>query len=142
LIKNKIINENGEIINMDALLGTGEGLNYENNQMNILFVQDEEEIQLFRAMCEAEYISIINNNDKFVSYDYAMEKKWFATCHIHAKKWGDLFYPYGTYKIIEITVLKVSLKYMFFVKFLDNIGPAYAADVILLNKIVKRVRLV
>ena len=68
-----------------------------------------------------------------------MEKKWFASCYDDVKKWGKLFYPYENYKIIEMIVLQESLKYMFYVKYLDNIGPAYAADVELLNKIARRI---
>jgi len=93
-------------------------------------------------MSDAEYDSITKNNNIFVHYDFAMEKKWFATSHDHAKKWGKLFYPNDIYKIIEITILKEALKYMFHVQFLDNIGEAYAADREMLNIIVRRLRLI
>ena len=121
---------------MIRLLGTGDSADYKEHNSN-----DSEEIQLFRVMCEAEYISIIKNHNKFIEYEWAMEKKWFATCINHANKWGKLFYPDGVYKLIEITVLKESLKYMFYLKLLDNIGPAYSADIELLNKIVRRIKL-
>jgi len=124
-----------------VLLGTGEGAGYEDIQFDDLSVSAEE-VKLFRAVCEAEYISILENDNKFVPYEWAMDKKWFATCHEHAVEWGNWFYPDGVYKIIEITVLKESLKYMFFLKSLDNIGSAYAADAALLNKIVRGLRLI
>ena len=126
----------------DVLLGTGEGLNYIDYQLNGLNGQNGDKVHLFRALCEAEYMSVCNNGNVFVPYEYAMDKKWFATCRDHAVKWGEWFYPDGNYKVVEIVVLRESLKFMFYLKSLDNIGPAYAADTILLNKIVRRLTLV
>jgi len=125
-----------------SLLGTGEGVCYTDGRLGRLSEQKGEEVQLFRAMCDAEYLSIVKNGNSFVPYEWALEKKWFAVCIDHAKKWANWFYPAGVYKILEITVLKETLRYMFFVKMLDNIGPAYSADVALLNLIVRRLRLV
>jgi hypothetical protein len=125
-----------------VLFSTGTGADYDDGRLNDLSVRAGGEVKLFRAVCEAEYISIIENENKFIPYEYAMGKKWFATCRAHAKKWGDWFYPDCTYKIIEITVLEESLKYMFYLKSLDDIGAAYAADEVLLNKIVRGLRLV
>ena len=48
--------------------------------------------KLYRAMSQAEYDSVIQNQ-KFVPYDLAMEDKWFATTLENATKWGDIFYP-------------------------------------------------
>jgi len=124
------------------LLGTGEGACYGDGRLSRLSEQDGIETQLFRAMCEAEYNSIISNANTFAPYEWALEKKWFATCQDHARKWAAWFYPDGIYRIVEVTVLEEMLKYMFFVKMLDNIGPAYSADVALLNMIVRRLRLV
>ena len=123
------------------LLGTGEGACYGDGRLSGLSVQKGEEIRLFRAMCDTEYVSIVNNDNTFVPYEWALEKKWFAVCHDHAEKWANWFYPDGIYRIIEIAVLKEALKYMFYLKLLDNIGPAYSADVALLNMIVRRLRL-
>ena len=75
-------------------------------------------------------------------YEYAMDKKWFATILCHAQQWGKLFYPDGICDIIEITLPARARDYMFHVNMLDNIGPAYAADVNLLNKIVRKVRII
>ena len=122
-----------------TILSTGEGINYRNGQLEGLQSRNGNEISLFRAMCEAEYLSIIENNNTFIEYDWGMEKKWFATSYDHVKKWGKLFYPNEVYKTIKMIVLQESLKYMFYVKLLDNIGPAYAADVELLNKITRRI---
>ena len=129
------------LLKANLLLGTGEGVDYE-SRLDKLLVKSGEEIHLFRVMCEAEYFSIIKNNNKFIFYEWAMEKKWFATCYNHAMKWGEYFYPDKIFKIVEITVLKESLKFMFYIKLLDNIGPAYSADIILLNNIVRKVRLI
>jgi hypothetical protein len=129
-------------VKSSVLFGTGESACYVGGQLNELSVQDGEETQLFRAMCDDEYISIVNNGNTFVPYDGALEKKWFAIRHDHAKKWAKWFYPNGIYKVVEITILKEALKYMFYVKMLDNIGPAYSADAALLNMIVRRLRLV
>lgn len=126
---------------LSGLLGTGEGGCYADGQLDELISLDGEEAHLYRAMCDAEYDSIVANGNTFVEYEWALEKKWFAVSSNHAVKWADLFYPDGVYKIIEITVLKEALKYMFFVKMLDNIGPAYSADVDLLNMTVRRLRL-
>ena len=125
-----------------VLLGTGEGIRYDDGRLNGVTVREGVETLLFRAMCEAEYDSIVSNANTFVPYDWALEKKWFATCYEHAVKWADWFYPDGTYRIAEITVLRETLKYMFYVKLLDNIGPAYSADVTLLNMIVRGLKLV
>ena len=124
-----------------TLFGTGHGDDYK-GQLNDLKTANGEEAKLFRVICDAEYISIVENNDSFEEYEWAMELKWFATCLEHAKKWGNLFYPNGDCNIIEVTLLKESLKYMFYLKFLDNIGSAYAANAELLNKIIRRIRLI
>ena len=125
-----------------ALLGTGVGANYDSKELERLSSQVGKEVHLFRAVCDNEYISILNNNNKFTPYAFAMEMKWFATCHEHAKMWGELFYPDKAFKVVEITVSEKALCYMFYMRMLDNIGSAYAADIYLLNRIVKGVRLV
>jgi len=127
---------------VSIMLGTGCGADYKDKQLNELKSRIGKEVSLFRAMCNAEYLSIIENNNTFIDYEWAMEKKWFATSFEDANKWGRIFYPERICKIIEIIVLQESLKYMFFLKFLDNIGPAYSADVELLNKIVRRINLI
>jgi len=109
-------------------------------QLNSFKTRKGTEVSLFRTISEAEYISILKNGYKFITYPYAMEKKWFAISYKHAKLWSEILYPKEPYKIIEITVLDDALKFMFYVGFLDNIGPAYAADVDLLNAIVRNVR--
>ena len=125
-----------------VLLGTGEGKDYGDGRLEGLSVRTGDEERLFRAVSEAEYTSIVENSDNFVFYEWAIEKRWFATNQDHAKKWAKWLYANGIYKIVEVVVLRESLKYMFYVKMLDNIGPAYAADIELLNKIVRRIRLV
>ena len=125
-----------------VLLGTGEGANYSDGRLEGLSVRNGKEVYLYRAVSEAEYISIVDNNYSFVFYEWAIEKKWFATNTDHVKKWGNWLYAGGSYKTVEVVVLDESLQYMFYVKMLDNIGPAYAADVELLKKIVRRIRLV
>ncbi|MDR2167271.1 MAG: hypothetical protein LBE35_05405 [Clostridiales bacterium] len=129
-----------KLIKAGTLLGTGEGANYVGLE-NLLHISGNE-VQLFRVMSVAEWESLSVNGHKFSNYDFAMEKKWFATSHNHARMWGELFYPDGIYRIIEITLADIALDYMFHVKLLDNIGPAYAADIEMLNKVVRRLRLV
>ena len=123
-----------------AMFGTGEGKDYYCRHSETLSVLVTEEVHLFRAVSEAEYESVVTNGNRFVYYEWALEKKWFATTLDHAISWAKWFYSDGNYRIIEATVLTVSLIYMFYVRMLDNIGPAYAADVELLNKIVRRLR--
>ena len=125
-----------------ALLGTGEGTDYNDGCLDGLSVRDGEEVCLFRAISEAEHTSIIENSNRFVFYEWAIEKKWFATNLDHAKKWATWLYADGIYRIVEVVVLAESLKYLFYVKMLDNIGPAYAADVELLKKIIRRIRII
>ena len=67
------------------LFGTGEGADYNDGRLEGLTVRDGDEVYLFRAICEAEYVSIIDNGNRFVPYDWAIEKKWFATSLNHAK---------------------------------------------------------
>ena len=122
------------------LLGTGEGASYA-GVLDDFFDKTGEEVELYRVMCKDEYLSIVEAGNKFVEHEYSMGGKWFATSHSDAEKWGRLFYQNQDYCILEITVLTDALKYMFHLRMLDNIGPAYSADVLLLNKIVRRVRL-
>ena len=132
----------GDRHNQKSLFGTGEFADYRSEQLEGLQSKDGCETQLYRIMSSAEYANIVEHNGIFLAYEWAMEKKWFATCVEHAAQWATLLYPDGSNKTLEITVLNEALKYMFYVKALDNIGPAYAADVELLNAIVRRVRLV
>ena len=122
-----------------TLPGSGIGANYDLDRLIELTKHCNKEVHLFRALCDAEYLSIINNHNKFIPYDFALEMKWFATCYKHAKLWGDLLYPSRDYKIIRITILEKTLDYLYYDIMLDNIGPAYAADIVLLNWIVKEV---
>ena len=124
-----------------TLFGTGVGASYNLEKLSIQTKSCNNEVYLFRALCDAEYLSIINNHNKFVSYDFALEMKWFATCYDHARAWGDLFYPNKDYKIIRIKISEKTLDYLYFDKMLDNIGSAYAGDIVLLNCIVKEVEL-
>ena len=122
------------------LLGIGEGALYA-DMLDGFLDKAGEEVELYRVMCKEEYLSFVEAGNKFVEYEYSMSGKWFATCHGDAEKWGKLFYQTQDYCILVITVLTDALKYMFHLRMLDNIGPAYSADVVLLNKIVRRVRL-
>jgi hypothetical protein len=94
-------NRNKHEIGISIMLGTGCVANYKNKQLDGLKLRNGKEISLFRAMCDAEYLSIIENNDTFIEYDWAMEKKWFANSLDDVNKWGNLFYPDGIYKIKE-----------------------------------------
>jgi len=137
-----LIIEGNNVIGNGIVLGTGEGNDYADGRLDRLTERDGVEVKLYRAVSEAESISIISNNYSFVPYEFAIEKKWFATCLTHAEKWAEWFYTDGVYRIIEIVVLRESLKYMFYLKMLDNIGPAYAADINLLSKIVREVKII
>ena len=112
-----------------------------NHQLDGFIKQDCEFTELFRAVCNDEYESIVKNN-KFIYFPYAMEMKWFATSYEHAKIWADSLYPDDTYKIIKVTIPLLQIRNMFFCKSLDGIGPAFAADVGLLNEIAKKVELI
>ena len=137
----KCIRMSDDITNKPVLFGTGEIASYTDKQIDALVAKDGKKVRLYRAICNAEYDSLSANSFKFVYYANAMEMKWFATSIKQVRKWGDLIYSDNDYQIIEATLLRDSLPYMFFVNFLDNIGPAYAADIMLLNKIVRKVRL-
>lgn len=104
--------------------------------------QRKKDVKLYRSMSNDEYLSIIANGNKFPYYDFAMEAKWFAVYLKDAEKWGDIFYPEGIYRIIEIIVPEDSLKLMLYNGFLDAIGPAYCAEIDLLNMVMKGLSLV
>lgn len=70
---------------------------------------DIDTTKLYRAVSKEEYKLVIDNK-KFVPFAMAMEEKWFATSKENAKIWGDIFYPNGEYKILEIEVFTESLK--------------------------------
>jgi len=127
--------------NKQILLGIGKGSCHTEKQLNKV-LSNNKKLKLYRAVCEAEYEDIRKKGMKFCYYPYGMEIKWFATNYEHAIMWGESLYPNGIYRILEMTILNTSLQFMFYVKYLDNIGPAYAADVDLLNKIMKKVKLV
>ena len=126
---------------ISSLFGTGEGEKYTDEQLDGLLTKSGEEVKLYRFMCDAEYDSLKNNNC-FLTYDDAMEKKWCATCYSDAEKWRDSFKKFDleavNYVILEVSLLKEALKFMFFSENLDNIGDAYSSDAHLLNKIIRR----
>ncbi len=95
--------------------------------------------KLYRSMSQAEYDSVIKNQ-KFVPYDLAMEDKWFATTQENATKWGDIFYPDGNYRIIEVEVDTNSLNKMYHVDYLDNIGPAYCSPLDILEESIRSIK--
>lgn len=95
--------------------------------------------KLYRVMSEGEYESLMSNR-QFTEYDRAMDSKWFATNTKDAVEWGKAFYPDGNYKIVEIEVPTDSLRQMYFVEKLDNIGPAYCAERDLINSIIQFIK--
>ena len=95
--------------------------------------------KLYRAMSQAEYDSVIQNQ-KFVPYDLAMEDKWFATTQENATKWGNIFYPDGNYRILEVEVDTNSLNKMYYVDYLDNIGPAYCSPLDILEESIRSIK--
>ena len=95
--------------------------------------------KLYRVMSEGEYESLMSNR-QFTEYDRAMDSKWFATNTKDAVEWGKAFYPDGNYKIVEIEVPTDSLRQMYFVEKLDNIGPAYCAERDLINSIIQSIK--
>jgi hypothetical protein len=131
-----------EGIRSPSILGTGEGCAYASDRFAGLQKRDGKEVSLYRVMSEGEYLSILKSKNKFVPYEFSLEKKWFAVSIEHARAWADWFYPDGVYRLLEIVVLEKALELMFFLKKLDNIGPAYSADVVLLNKVVRRLRFI
>lgn len=90
-------------------------------------------------MSQAEYDSVYQNQG-FVPYDQAMEEKWFATTQSDAMKWGNIFYPDGDYKILEVEVYNNALADMFYSPHLDNIGPAYCFSLDVLKNAIKQIR--
>jgi len=101
---------------------------------------NNKEIALFRVMNLDEYNALKDNNGMFTEYDYAMEVKWFATSMDHVMEWKDKFkYKDGEYKIIEINILQSVLNDMHYVELLDGIGPAYSAEIHMLNVIERRI---
>ena len=84
-------------------------------------------IKLYRVMSEAEYDSVMSNK-KFLPYSKAMEEKWFATTKSDASKWGNIFYPDGKYKMVEVDIDKSYLSKMYKSQCLDGIGPAYCSS--------------
>ena len=114
-----------------SLAGTGISENYP-----LLSSQLKNETKittLLRAMSIDEWNTLQKNGFKYSYYEYAMEQKWFATSLEHVKKWGMMFYPTGDGVIIKMKVPVKALEFMFYVRSLDNIGPAYSADIEMLN---------
>ena len=95
--------------------------------------------KLYRSMSQAEYDSVIKIQ-KFVPYDFAMEDKWFATTQENATKWGDIFYPDGNYRILEVEVDTNSLYKMYYVDYLDNIGSAYCSPLYILEESIRSIK--
>ena len=89
-------------------------------------------IKLYRVMSEAEYDSVISNG-KFLPYSKAMEEKWFATTKSDASKWGNIFYPDGKYKMVEVDIDESYLSKMYKSQYLDGIGPAYCSSLKILE---------
>ena len=56
---------------------------------------------LYRVMSEAEYDSVMTHG-KFVSYERAMEEKWFATTQEDATKWADIFIQMETIECLRL----------------------------------------
>ena len=99
------------------------------------------EVEFHRIVDLNEFASIKSNNGKFVEHECAMNIKWFATTEKDVRDWGiKLKHKEGEFRIIKITVLESMLKYMYHVKKLDGIGPAYAMDISMANKIVRRLK--
>ena len=101
---------------------------------------NNEIFSLFRAMSHDEYRSINENGNRFIDYDFAMSTKWFAVHLEDAHRWAALFYPNDNYVIIEIIVPREALSLMHHNPHLDMIGPAYAAEIDLLNMVMKSLR--
>jgi hypothetical protein len=93
-------------------------------------------------MSQDELNAILQNGNKFSSYDYAMEQKWFATTQSHAAQWGNLFYPGGTYRMVEIKVPTNALSQFYFSAKLDGIGPAYCGEIDFVNSILKGIKII
>jgi len=129
--------ENKSIINQ--ILGTGIGSDYPH--LADLLKTETKTTELLRIMSTEEWDCLLKNNFVFTEYEFAMEQKWFAVTYEHVMKWGEIFYPKGNGNIIAMTVPVKALEYMFYIKFLDGIGPAYSADITMLNIISKEVKL-
>ena len=107
--------------------------------VNPFYKGDSKTTNLYRVMSEAEYSSVMSNG-KFVSYDRAMEEKWFATTQDDATKWANIFYPDGDYRMVEVSINTNYLQEMYYNQFLDNIGPAYCSSLEVLEKAIKSIK--
>lgn len=66
-----------------------------------------------------------------------MEFKFFATKYHDAVKWGNLMNGKGNHTVIT-TEFNVNIKdVMMYWEKLDGIGPAYGAEINILNKFIK-----
>ena len=121
-------------------MGSGE-FDAHKYDLEMLVGKSGKEVSLFRVMSVEEYNKLKRHDGKFTPYDFAMDLKWFATSLEHVLQWKDLFkYRESEFRIIEIIVIEEALYFMSYAESLDNIGKAYAADVEMLNMIVRRVK--
>ena len=98
-------------------------------------------IMLYRVMSEAEYNSLMNEDYIFTSVLGSMESKWLATTVADAHTWGQRMNFEGNYRIIEITIPEVVVNVMYYGgPNLDSIGPAFNAEVSILNKYLNSIR--
>ena len=108
-------------------------------EFDVDFASGTETTKLYRVMSEAEYDSVMTNK-KFISYERAMEEKWFATTQTDAMSWGEIFYPDQNYKMLEIEVDTSGLDKMYYSSKLDNIGPAYCSSLEVLENVIKSIK--
>ena len=95
---------------------------------------------LYRAMSQAEYESMVNNNGFVPSPGYALERKWFATSVEGVQRFAEeLSRLSGDYEaniiVVRVDVLSESLSRMYYNPSQDGIAEAYCASVELLNEV-------
>lgn len=107
-----------------------------------LIIDANGNVKLYRAICQAEYDSLIKMG-KSSSILGTMENKWTATNIEDATAWGNSLYQNGEFRIIEITLPKSLLDgfYSGGMK-LDGIGPGYYVPVDTLNNYIDTIRLI
>jgi len=87
-----------------------------------------ETISFYRAMGQSEYDNLMSTGE-FRAGSNSLGGKFFATTPENAAKWGDIFYPSGDFRIVQITTTKTIANSFYQYNYnLDGIGHAVYAE--------------
>lgn len=91
-------------------------------------------VKLYRALSEDEFQDLIISRAFRVGPN-SLLGKWFAKNADDAVKWGEALLGRGNFRIIIVEIPIERVKQFFKLERLDNIGPAYYAEIELLSQV-------